>query len=102
MRVRLFLMVFAFSIVVMPAMAQQQNPLYEIKKEQVQKDGQSQDRLYLTRQPDAQGRPTLYVTVQFKIVRHDGLRPVLGRSQFQRRAVASRSARSLLQVLTDL
>jgi len=58
--------------VALPAAAQQQKPLYEIKKEQVQKDGQTQDRLHLTRRPDAQGRPTLYVTFQFTIVGPDG------------------------------
>src|SRR5262249_15437774 len=72
MRARLFLLVLAFSISVMPVPAQQQKPLYEIKKEQVQKDGRSQDRVYLTRLPDAQSKPTLFVNLQFKIVRPDG------------------------------
>ena len=68
---RLFLLALVFSAA-MPAMAQQQKPLYEIKKEQVQKEGRSQDRVYLSRLPDAQGKPTLYVNLQFKIVRPDG------------------------------
>jgi VWFA-related protein len=71
MRVRLFLMVLALPLIVSSAIAQQK-PLYEIKKEQVQKEGQSQDRLYISRRPNAQGRSTLYVTVQFKIVGPDG------------------------------
>src|SRR5437870_13235294 len=72
MRGRLIGLALVLPFVAVPAAAQQQKPLYKIKKEQVQKDGQSQDRLYLTRRPDAQGRPTLYVTVQFTIVRPDG------------------------------
>src|SRR5690242_5114953 len=63
---------FACSVLVMPLMAQQPKPLYEIKKEQIQKGGRSEDRVYLTRLPDAQGKPTLYVNLQFKIVRPDG------------------------------
>lgn len=55
-----------------PASAQQRGPLYEIQKEQVEKDGRSGDRVALTRRLDAQGRSTLYVTVQFKIARPDG------------------------------
>lgn len=72
MRVRLCLMVLAVSLAAIPATAQQLKPVYEIKKEQVEKDGSSRDRLYLTRRLDAQGKPTLYVTVQFKIIRPDG------------------------------
>jgi VWFA-related protein len=72
MCVRLFLMALALPVAAIPALAQQPKPLYEIKKEQVQNDGRSQDRLYLTRLPDGQGKPTLYVTLQFKIVRPDG------------------------------
>lgn len=72
MRRRWIGLALVLPLVAVPAAAQQQQTLYEIKKEQVQKDGQSQDRLYLTRRPDAQGRPTLYVTVQFKIVRPGG------------------------------
>jgi VWFA-related protein len=67
---RVGVIVLVVAAIGVPASAQQ--TLYEIKKEQVQKDGQSQDRLYLTRRPDPQGKPTLYVTVQFKIVRPDG------------------------------
>src|SRR5437899_12799234 len=66
---RFGLILLASCFVAVPAVAQQK-PLYEIKQDQVQKDGQY--RLYLTRRPDAQGRPTLYVTVQFTIVRPDG------------------------------
>src|SRR5437870_8289150 len=72
MRGRLIGLALVLPFVAVPAAAQQQKPLYEIKKEQVQKDGQSQDRLYVTRRPDAQGKPTLYITIQFKIVGPDG------------------------------
>jgi VWFA-related protein len=72
MRLRLLLIVSALSLVALPAMGQQQKPLYEVKREQVEKDGQSQDRIHLTRRPDAHGRPTLYVTAQFKIVQPNG------------------------------
>jgi VWFA-related protein len=71
MRLRLYLIVLALPVAAIPAMAQQK-PLYEIKKEQVEKDGGSRDRLHLTRRLDGQGRPTLYVTVPFKIIRPDG------------------------------
>ncbi len=66
------IIVLALCFAALPAAAQPSQPLYEIKKEQVQKDGQTHDRIYLTRRPDAQGKPTLYVSVQFTIVRPDG------------------------------
>jgi VWFA-related protein len=69
---RLALLALTISLAALPAMAQQPSALYEIKKEQVDKDGHLGDRVSLTRRPDAQGRPTLYVTVQFQIVRPDG------------------------------
>ena len=71
MRLRLFVTVVALPLAVSGALAEQKL-LYEIQKEQVQKDGQSQDRLYVSRRPNGEGKPTLYVTVQFKIVRPDG------------------------------
>jgi VWFA-related protein len=49
-----------------------QTPLYRIEREQVEKDGKSEDRIYISRKPDANGKQTLYVTVQFKIVNADG------------------------------
>jgi VWFA-related protein len=71
MRLRLLLTVVALPLAISSAPAEQKL-LYEIQKEQVQKDGQSQDRLYISRRPNAEGKPTLYVSVQFKIVRPDG------------------------------
>ncbi len=49
-----------------------QTPLYRIEREQIEKDGRAEDRIYISRKPNAQGKPTLYVTVQFKIVNPDG------------------------------
>jgi VWFA-related protein len=69
---RFALLALTLPLATLPAAAQQRNPLYEIQKEQVEKSGRSGDRVSLTRRPDAQGRPVLYVTVQFKIVRPDG------------------------------
>src|SRR2546427_8246843 len=60
-RVCRILTALALPVAVLPAGAQQQKPLYEIKKERVR-----------TWRADAQGRPALYVTVQLKIVRPDG------------------------------
>ncbi len=49
-----------------------QNPLYRIEREQVEKDGKAQDRIFISRKPNEQGKSTLYVTVQFKITNPDG------------------------------
>jgi VWFA-related protein len=54
------------------AQAHGQSPLYRIEREQVERDGKAEDRIYVNRKPDAQGKSTLYVTVQFKITNPDG------------------------------
>ncbi len=49
-----------------------QSPLYRIEREQVEKDGKAQDRIFISRKANEQGKSTLYVTVQFKITNPDG------------------------------
>ncbi len=49
-----------------------QSPLYRIEREQIEKDGKSEDRIYVNRKINNQGKSTLFVTVQFKIVKPDG------------------------------
>lgn len=49
-----------------------QSPLYRIEREQTEHEGKAEDRIYVNRKPDAQGKSTLYVTVQFKITKPDG------------------------------
>lgn len=49
-----------------------QAPLYKIQKDRVEKDGKSEDRIYTVRRPDAQGKSTLFVTVQFQITGANG------------------------------
>jgi VWFA-related protein len=55
-----------------PVVAQNQGPLYNIHKEQVVKQDRSEDRIYAARRPDRNGKPTLYISVQFKIAYADG------------------------------
>jgi VWFA-related protein len=69
MRTRLGIAVLGLFAAVGLASAQGPKPRYHIEKDQVQQDGHSQDRLLVTRRADAQGKPTLYVTMQFKIIR---------------------------------
>jgi VWFA-related protein len=45
---------------------------YKIEKERLDEGGGSADRIYLVRRPDAQGKSTLYVTVQFRITDASG------------------------------
>jgi VWFA-related protein len=54
------------------AYAQPEPAAYSIDKEQIEKDGRLTDRVHVVRRPDAHGKPTLFVTVQFKITRPDG------------------------------
>jgi VWFA-related protein len=61
-----------FCALALAARANGQSPLYRIEREQVERDGKAEDRIYVNRKPDAQGKPTLYVTVQFKITNPDG------------------------------
>src|SRR5262249_18272045 len=49
-----------------------QTPIFKIEKDQVEKDGRVEDRIFVARQPDPQGKPKLFVTVQFKILEADG------------------------------
>jgi VWFA-related protein len=68
MNARLLLVVFALGLATVPALAQEQAPIYRIEKEQMQKDGKSQDRVRVFRRND-DGKSTLYVTVQFLLTR---------------------------------
>ena len=66
---------FCFAVCCMFALGSRgasQNPVYRIEREQIQHDGKAEDRIYVSRKTDAEGRSTLYVTVQFKIVNPDG------------------------------
>src|SRR5437588_5600731 len=51
-----------------PASAQDKSPLYRIEKDQVQKEGKSQDRIHVARRME-DGKPTLFVTAQFRVTR---------------------------------
>ena len=84
-----------------------QNPLYRIEREQVEKDGTAHDRIYISRKPDAQGKSTLYVTVQFKITNPDGsladdIRPdeIIVKENGQRVASVEVQAPNALNALT--
>ena len=68
MNARLLLVVFALCLAAVPALGQEQAPIYRIEKEQVQKDGKSQDRVRVFRRND-DDKSTLYVTVQFLLTR---------------------------------
>jgi VWFA-related protein len=68
MNARLLLVVFALCLAAVPALGQEQAPIYRIEKEQMQKDGKSQDRVRVFRRTE-DGKSTLYVTVQFLLTR---------------------------------
>jgi VWFA-related protein len=65
----------AFFVLTVTARAQTENPLYNIARDQVEKEGKAADRVYVFRRPDASGSSRLYVTVHFKILR--GGKPTL-------------------------
>ncbi len=72
MRTCLAVIVVILLVSALPALAQKPDPLYRIEKEQIQKGTASEDRVSVIRRLDRNGRPTLYVTLQFKITRADG------------------------------
>jgi VWFA-related protein len=74
MPIRLTLALLTCSVAVAAALAESQDPAYRIEKEQVQKEGQSQDRFLVVRRPNKDGQDTLYVSVQF-LIRHPDGRP---------------------------
>jgi hypothetical protein len=69
---RFCLLSSVFCLLSSALVAADQPPLYTIEKEQVDKDGRPQDRIFLARRPGKDGSSTLYVTVEFKIGRADG------------------------------
>jgi VWFA-related protein len=71
MRQSILLTTLAWTLFVLPAVADE--PYYHIQRETVERDGRSEDRLVVTRQPDEHGKPTLFVTQQFKILHGDQL-----------------------------
>ena len=71
MRKRLLLITLVLFLAALPALAQDNAPTYRIEKEQVEKDGKSQDRVHIVRRME-DGKPTLFVTAQFRVTR-DGL-----------------------------
>ncbi|HEV3448650.1 MAG TPA: VWA domain-containing protein [Gemmataceae bacterium] len=68
MRKRLFLITFALLVPGASVIAQDNAPIYRIEKEQVEKDGKSQDRVHVVRRMQ-DGKPTLFITTQFRITR---------------------------------
>src|SRR5438132_1930335 len=71
MRKRLLLITLVLFLAALPALAQDNAPTYRIEKEQVEKDGKSQDRVHIVRRME-DGKPTLFVTAQLRF-RRDGL-----------------------------
>src|SRR5262245_54052253 len=74
MPIRLTLALLTCSVAAAAALAESQDPAYRIEKEQVQKEGQFQDRFLVVRRPNKDGQDTLYVSVQF-LIRHPDGRP---------------------------
>src|SRR6266478_8157318 len=68
MRTRLFLITFALLVPRVSVTAQDSAPIYRIEKEQIEKDGKSQDRVHVVRRMQ-DGKPTLFVTAQFRVTR---------------------------------
>jgi Mg-chelatase subunit ChlD len=68
MRTHLSLLALVFWFAGFPASAQDNAPIYRIEKEQVEKDGKSQDRVHVVRRMQ-DGKPTLFITTQFRITR---------------------------------
>ena len=69
------LLVSIACVLAVPLSAHAQTPLYKIEMDQVEKDGQVRDRVFVGRQTDRQGKEKLFVTVQFKILQEG--QPVL-------------------------
>src|SRR5437588_5783631 len=68
MRIHLLLVLLALTLAAVPVLAKDKAPEYRIERDKVEKDGKSQDRVYVARRTQ-EGRSTLFVTVQFRITR---------------------------------
>jgi VWFA-related protein len=68
MRFPLLLIASTLFLTGLPAIAQDNAPAYRIEKEQVERDGKSQDRVHVVRRMQ-DGKPTLFVTAQFRVTR---------------------------------
>jgi VWFA-related protein len=71
MRHFLAALILALGLAGLPAFAQSQSPLYHIEKEKIENNGRSEDRMFVSRRPDRNGKSTLFVTVQFRILDAD-------------------------------